>query len=682
MRAFLAIIIITILLTSIPAYIVIRAELDKQTWKRVQEGGMATMALLENEKLRLEKLATLLSQRPTLHELIKQGDSISLNAYMQTFQKTVALDILLLGYDNGEVIAHGVDFYPTILPIVSQGTNLIALPGTKPQLALLTSKAIPLEIQPQVFITAGILLDNEFANRLGSETGFEHSFLINGERVGTSSNEADLTIASEAVKDAISSGTTQNASLEYQNSKYYLVLKPLECVEDEICALAEIILPIENLLAANRKALWILILCAVLTTLAAYGLALHLSKRLTAPLKKLTEAAIKISQGDFVSSIPIPKSPVEIVTLASAFEKSRQKTLLALEDLSRTEAWSETLIQSVGEGIITIDNQGVIASFNQGAEKITGWTSDEAIGLSVNRVFPQVEEDKYFLQCLDPSGSVQNIQARTRHGEKLVLAVSGSPMHSKKIIMPQKVLVIRDISEEEAVRRLRSYFLANISHEFRTPLTALNASVELLLEDLEDYSLAEIAELLNSIHLSVTSLQTLIDNLLESASIEAGRFRIRYVPTDLADMVTNALQVMRPLFERRQQYLSLIMPTQMRLIKADPIRLTQVLVNLLSNASKYSPMQTTITLEIKINDPNYVNFAVHDQGNGIAPALRAKLFQPFQRLDETEDIPYGIGLGLAVVKAIIDAHHGKVGMQDRANGGSTFWFSLPIREEI
>jgi K+-sensing histidine kinase KdpD len=227
---------------------------------------------------------------------------------------------------------------------------------------------------------------------------------------------------------------------------------------------------------------------------------------------------------------------------------------------------------------------------------------------------------------------------------------------------------------------LRSYFLANISHEFRTPLTALNASVELLLEDIEELSLAEIAELLNSIHLSVTGLQTLIDNLLESTSIEAGRFRIRCQPTDLGDVVTDALQVMKPLLERRKQNLSLAIPARMPLVSVDPTRLTQVLVNLLSNASKFSPMESIIELRLKIANERTLRISISDQGPGIPLPDRSKLYHRFTRLGETERAQYGIGLGLSVVKAIIEAHHGEVGMEERPGGGSVFWFTIPLEE--
>ena len=141
---------------------------------------------------------------------------------------------------------------------------------------------------------------------------------------------------------------------------------------------------------------------------------------------------------------------------------------------------------------------------------------------------------------------------------------------------------------------MRSYFLANISHEFRTPLSALKASVELLLEGVTEFSLDETLELVKSIHFSLTALQTLIDNLLESVSIEAGRFRIRRRPTDLNLMITEAQILMKPLLERRNQKLQISLPPYLPKADVDAMRLTQVLVNLLSNASKYSPIDQPI----------------------------------------------------------------------------------------
>ena len=679
--AFVAIIIITTLSAGVPAYITVRAELAKQAWTHIADGGRVTMALLEAEEDRLANLAVLVAQRPTLQNLARQHDINALNMYLQTFQATVGLDILVLSDNSGRVIANGTESFPSAGKPFLDETVFQVLDDVRLQLALLVSRSIPVPLDGELYVTVGTILDDDYARKLAGETGFEHSFLIGEQRVSTTLNNAPSNCApADAIRRVIASGVTETARLDFRDFHYYVALIPLLDADDEIVGLSEVCLPVENLLAANQNALLVLVLSTLLVAVAASGLAIYFARRLTAPLEGLTKAAIKISEGDLNSPVPVSEGPSEIATLAIAFEKSRETNLLALEDLSHAKVWSETLIQSVVEGIVTVDDQGIITSFNQGAERITSWNSNEVLGKSINQVFPLLESDDDFMKHIPRTGEVQQVNMKTYTGKEVTLAVTGAPFHSPKSGVDQMAFVLRDISEEEAARQLRSYFLANISHEFRTPLTALNASVELLLEDIEELSLAEIAELLNSIHLSVTGLQTLIDNLLESTSIEAGHFRIRCRPTDLGDVVTDALQVMKPLLERRKQNLSLAIPARMPLVSADPTRLTQVLVNLLSNASKFSPMESTIELRLKIVNERTLHISVSDQGPGIPLQDRSKLYHQFTRLGETERAQYGIGLGLSVVKAIIEAHHGEVGMEERPSGGSIFWFTIPLQE--
>ncbi|HZD55632.1 MAG TPA: ATP-binding protein, partial [Anaerolineales bacterium] len=263
---------------------------------------------------------------------------------------------------------------------------------------------------------------------------------------------------------------------------------------------------------------------------------------------------------------------------------------------------------------------------------------------------------------------------------EITLAVTSARLKPSDGGPSQLALVLRDITEEQAVQRLRSYFLANISHEFRTPLSALNASVELLLEEIEELSLAEIAELLNSVHLSVTSLQTLIDNLLESTSIEAGHFRIHRRLADLNDVIGEAVRLVKPLLDRRQQSLALFEPAELPLANVDPTRLTQVLVNLLSNASKYSPMEDTIELAVENIGSDALRVSVADGGPGISPQDRANLFRRFVRLADRDETQYGVGLGLWVVKTIVEDHGGEVGVDNRRTGGAIFWFTIPLNE--
>jgi PAS domain S-box-containing protein len=329
---------------------------------------------------------------------------------------------------------------------------------------------------------------------------------------------------------------------------------------------------------------------------------------------------------------------------------------------------------------VTVDERGLITSFSQGAEAITGWSAAQAQGRSVEEML-RLADGGQLLARLPTSGARLQFEVETRPGRQVTLSITGAELRAPGSNAIHRALVLRETTEEEATQRLRSYFLANISHEFRTPLSAINAALELLLDELGDLSIAEIGDLLDRMHMSVTGLHTLIDNLLESSSIEAGRFTLRRTRSDLTELLQEAVQTMQPLLDRRHQALTMDLMSGLPKLWIDPTRITQVLVNLLSNASKYSPVGATILVRGEPLDGDWVRVEIADRGPGIPLAERESIFRRFVRLNSDETVQYGIGLGLAVVKAIVEEHGGKVGVEGRTGGGSTFWFSLPQQEQ-
>jgi len=238
------------------------------------------------------------------------------------------------------------------------------------------------------------------------------------------------------------------------------------------------------------------------------------------------------------------------------------------------------------------------------------------------------------------------------------------------------VQVIRDETELEAVRRARDSVLANISHEFRTPLAAQLASIELLLAGLDSMPAAEQRQLVASLERGTLRLTQLIDNLLESVRIESGQLAIRRQSVALAEVVADAEALVGSLLAQRGQQLSVQLPEDLPLVAGDKTRLTQVFVNLLANANKFAPESSTVHVGAAARDGQLVAW-VEDEGPGPAAGESAALFARFRR-GGTEPEPAGLGLGLWLVKSIIERHSGSVTFERTPAGRTRFTLTLPV----
>jgi signal transduction histidine kinase len=219
--------------------------------------------------------------------------------------------------------------------------------------------------------------------------------------------------------------------------------------------------------------------------------------------------------------------------------------------------------------------------------------------------------------------------------------------------------------------------LANISHEFRTPLAAQLASIELLLEGMETLEPAQQKELVLSLERGALRLTRLIDNLLESVRIESGQLNIRHQSVDLAEVVDDAQALIGSLLTLRRQTLEVSLPENLPYIDGDLPRLTQVFVNLLANANKFAPEDSIVRIGAEASD-GYVLAWVEDEGPGPGSGETDAIFARFQRGSGEEPEPGGLGLGLWIVKSIIDRHAGTISLLRTEQGRTRFILKLPI----
>jgi Osmosensitive K+ channel histidine kinase len=251
-------------------------------------------------------------------------------------------------------------------------------------------------------------------------------------------------------------------------------------------------------------------------------------------------------------------------------------------------------------------------------------------------------------------------------------------INSARMVDGLQVQVMRDETELEAVRRARDSILANISHEFRTPLAAQLASIELLQENLHEMPREQLEELVTSLRRGSLRLTRLIDNLLESVRIESGQLAIRRQDVHLADIVNDAVELVGSLFTQRQQTLEVDVPADLPGLVGDGSRLVQVFVNLLANANKFAPDASTVRVVARQAGKDTVQVDVEDAGPGILENDRSSIFERFYRAADQEAEPRGLGLGLWIVKSIVERHGGRVAAVRTDEGLTRLSVTLPL----
>jgi signal transduction histidine kinase len=408
---------------------------------------------------------------------------------------------------------------------------------------------------------------------------------------------------------------------------------------------------------------------------------LILGELVAGPVRALTAAATRLGAGDFSASIP-PGGAAEVGALARTMESMRRNLIDLTSTLRRREAEAQAVLSGIVEGVYAVDKNRVITYLNPQAARLLGVTPSQAVGRFCGDVLqPRNEEGRRPCDFRCPI-----LQARSAGSAKAVEHLGSPPGEPRTAVITSaaqvdglQVQVIRDETELEAVRRARDSVLANISHEFRTPLAAQLASIELLLAGLEHMPAAQQKELVTSLERGTLRLTQLIDNLLESVRIESGQLGIRHQSVALAEVVEDARALVGPLLAQRRQTLALALPDDLPLLAGDKPRLTQVFVNLLANANKFAPEDSTVRIGAEAR-PGQVLAWVEDEGPGPAASDGEALFARFQRGGGAEPEAAGLGLGLWLVKSIIDRHSGSVAFEHTAAGRTRFTLTLPAED--
>ena len=350
------------------------------------------------------------------------------------------------------------------------------------------------------------------------------------------------------------------------------------------------------------------------------------------------------------------------------------------------------------DAIVGKSLDGIITSWNAGAQQLYGYSAEEIIGQPASLLITpdRPDEERQLLERIRNGERVEHYETVRLHkdGRRLEVSLVMSPIKDGTGRITGASVIARDImdrkqaeaalqeakKEAERANLAKSEFLSRMSHELRTPLNAIIGFGQLLEEDDlppdQHQSIAHIVK-------GGKHLLSLINEVLDIASIEAGRMQLSLEPVGVRDIVHESLDLVRPLTSPRQIQIvesSACSETETRSVRADNQRLRQVLLNLLANAIKYNRDGGSVCVECESAADNRLRIVVRDTGPGIAPDKIERLFVPFDRLGAEQTRIEGTGLGLALSQRLIEAMDGQMGVQSTLGEGSAFWIELPLTE--
>jgi signal transduction histidine kinase len=645
---------------------------DDQGKARVQLAGAMAREDLRRMVEDAGTAARVLAEQPTLQRLLSQGRTDAIPSILRRSCETGGMDACAIFTGTQLTSQNGppLDWQGIATDSTEQGATFMALPSNIRLPVLGASASLGDTEGSKVYVVR--LLNDKLARSLTQQVGLEVK-LVDYRSFTNDPVNAFTPLYSAALADG------RSAVQRINSQGVYASCVPVFASTGEAIALIEVLLPTAAIDMSSTHLTHKLLVTALILAVLAVFAGVILSEVIAGPVKALTEAAVRLGQGDFSASIP-PGGAAEVGALARTMEDMRRNLVDLTGTLRRREAEAQAVLGGIVEGVYAVDKDRIIRYLNPQAARLLGVTPEQAVGRFCGDVLKPRNEDgrrPCDYQC-------PILQARTDNSAKAVehLQVgSGDPrttvITSSGIVDGLQVQVIRDETELEAVRRARDSVLANISHEFRTPLAAQLASIELLLEGMETLEPAQQKELVMSLERGALRLTRLIDNLLESVRIESGQLNIRHQSVDLTEVVDDAQALIGSLLTLRRQTLEVSLPENLPYIDGDLPRLTQVFVNLLANANKFSPEGSIVRVGAEAAD-GYVLAWVEDEGPGPASGETDAIFSRFQRGSAEEPEPGGLGLGLWIVKSIIDRHAGTISLVRTEQGRTRFIIKLPI----
>lgn len=417
---------------------------------------------------------------------------------------------------------------------------------------------------------------------------------------------------------------------------------------------------------AEKKWLWFGILVNVLVTCAG---ALYFSKGITDRVARIVTNALNLVNGKELDT-PL-KGSDEIAELDMVLHTVGK----LMQEASKREV---AIINNVQDAICSINAKFIFNRVSPAAETLWGYSQADLLGQRVLTLLPETQQKEFFdtmhgAMKGDPTVTME-VQMQRQNGSLVWVNWSAVWSASEN----EFFCVAHDIDERKQLDQLKQDFVSMISHDLRSPLTAVNAFFHMLGIGTYGELNQKGMNMSKKVETSLTGVVRLLNDLLDVEKLESGLMQLRQEPTTVSSVIKDALDMVRPLAEQQKIGLELTSQQDANIV-ADSSRLSQVVQNLLTNAVKFSPAGSYLKVYYGVDAEGMAEIRITDKGHGISAQDKEVVFDRFRQLSNSNGVAVkGSGLGLAICKAIVEQHGGIIGVDSQLGQGSTFWFKVPV----
>ncbi|MGW8143097.1 MAG: ATP-binding protein [Anaerolineales bacterium] len=471
------------------------------------------------------------------------------------------------------------------------------------------------------------------------------------------------------VQQALAEGMGRSVRYSRTEGKEFMYTAVPVYVNNQIRSFVRIAITTEQIQSETALFIRPIILITIIALVLAIIFAMIIAEYLSRPVRQLTRAVQEVTLED-LELAPIMFSQDELEQLANAFEAVVTEVKNQVRTLEAEQMKLEAVLQQLTDGVVIVDNAGIIQMINPAAQRIFNIEGIDALGQSLAIVSRHHDIINLWKTTQKSNkGVINSIEIST---DKVELQIIGIPL--TETLPGSSLLVFHDVTRIRHLETVRRDFISNISHELRTPLASLKALTETLQNGaLEDKNVAN--RFLNRMEIEVDSLSLIVQELLELSRIESGRFPLAIETINPAALINAGADRLRLQAERAGLVLEINCNETVPDVRADFSRMEQVLVNLLHNSIKFTPSGGSITISC-FQKEDQVVISVADTGEGISAEDFPRIFERFYKADQARS-GGGTGLGLAIAKHLVEAHKGKIWAESIEGRGSTFFFSLP-----